>query len=144
RMMRGIPALLLFVPLEHRKIDHPEKLEVLRVEQLMPVRVFLCGVQAKLAAGQQDRFLRTLALELPGPSGQQDEVFGTGVTTFSIVRNLLRKIALQALEVIEHAQAALLAERLQFVALLAADPRGLGDHDGYQRQAFRREVLTRE
>ena len=56
------------------------------------------------------------------------------------MRHHFGRVAFQALGVIENAEAALLAKRLQIVALLAGGRAGIGDNDGDQREAGRGEV----
>ena len=41
RMVRRVPAALRFVPFEHRKINYPQKFEICRIEQLVPIVIFL-------------------------------------------------------------------------------------------------------
>src|SRR2546421_77101 len=43
-MVRRHPAIILVVPLEHRKIHHPQELKILRVQQLVAV-VELVGAE---------------------------------------------------------------------------------------------------
>ena len=62
--MRGGPALLLVVPFKHRKIDHPEELHELGIEQFVALVVLLRGEQAQLAAGLEDGLLGPLAARL--------------------------------------------------------------------------------
>src|SRR5277367_2734040 len=56
-VMRRVPALLLLIPLKHRKIDHPEELKILRVQQFVAIVVLLTGKQAKLAARLEESLL---------------------------------------------------------------------------------------
>src|SRR6185369_17057393 len=50
RVMRGVPALIFFVPLEHREVHHPQKLEHCGIEQLVAVVVLLTSEHAELTA----------------------------------------------------------------------------------------------
>src|SRR5262249_61204810 len=68
-MMRGVPALVVFVPLEHGKIHDPEEFELFRVEQLVAVVVLLCGEEAEAPARLVDELLRTGGFWLARPSG---------------------------------------------------------------------------
>src|SRR5579863_9052200 len=46
RMVRGVPAVLLRVPFEHRKIEHPQEMEIAWIEQPVAVVKLLRGEQA--------------------------------------------------------------------------------------------------
>ena len=73
-MMGGVPAVLFVVPFEHREIHHPEELEILGVEELVPVIIFLGGVQAKLSASLIERLFGTLAFGARRPTGEQQQI----------------------------------------------------------------------
>ncbi len=66
-VMRGIPALVFFVPLEHWEIDDPEKAEDLRIEKMVAVVVFLAQVQTELSGGEQRGPVGQGAFGLAGP-----------------------------------------------------------------------------
>ncbi len=67
RMVRRVPAVLFLIPFEHREVHHPQELEILPVQQLVAVVVFLRGVQAQLPASHAERFPRGAALSVRRP-----------------------------------------------------------------------------
>ena len=122
RMVRGVPALLFLVPFEHRKIDDPEELEILRDRAA-------CGgrrTSARRADGAgrrpEARSLRGDGLSARQPSRRRAARSSScGADARAHLRHRVGIIAIQALGIVEHAQAALLAELLELVALPAAD-----------------------
>src|SRR5690242_21318942 len=78
RVMRRVPALLFLVPLEHRKIDYPEELEIARIEQLVPVLKLLRAKEAELPASLLDRFFGAMALGFAGRGSQNQEIVFAG------------------------------------------------------------------
>src|SRR5712691_1638330 len=143
-MVRRIPAMLPFVPLEHRKIDDPQESQIFRVQKLMTVVIFLPRRQPELPGRDQNRFFGALALGLARPSGEQEQILLGGAGTLANFGHSVRKIALQALGIVVNPQAALGAEGFQVVALLAADDAGLGNANRDQRQPLRRKILALE
>ena len=76
-MVRRHPALIFFVPFEHREVDHPEEFQDFGIEELVPVVVFLGDLQPQLAAGEQHSSSGQRALRLAGPAREhQQVVFG--------------------------------------------------------------------
>ena len=61
RMMRGVPAVLFFVPLEHREIDHPQKRKSFGSSSLCRSLYFCAACKRKWPAGQLARCLRGAA-----------------------------------------------------------------------------------
>src|SRR6266566_9467322 len=104
-MMSGVPAVLFWVPFEHGEVHYPEELEFLGIKQFIAVVIFLRGEQAQLAAGLIDSLLRTMALWLAGPGGQQQEVFFRRAGTLAYLGHGIGEIALQPFGIVENAQA---------------------------------------
>ena len=97
-----------------------------------------------MSARRQHGFFRPLALRLAAPARQKQQVFFGRADARAHSLHLLREIAIQPLGIVIHAQPALLAERLQLVALFAADLADLGNANGHQRQPFGREPRARK
>ncbi len=110
RMVRRVPALVLFVPLEHREVHDPQEFESLRVEQLVPIVVLLRGEQPQLSASLVHRLLRTMPLRLARPGRHQQQVFVGRTGALAHFGGRFGKVALEPLGVVENAQAALDAE----------------------------------
>ena len=122
RMVRRVPAVLLLVPFEHREIDHPQPLKILRVEQLVPVVVLLRHVQPQLPA----RLIRpSLPDDAPSARPPTPAIISRSSSAapdaLAHLRHRAGIVFFEALRVVEDAQPALLSVRLDFVALLAAD-----------------------
>src|SRR5687767_7455990 len=71
-VMSGVPALLPVIPFEHRKIHHPQKPEVLRIEQAVPLTVLLSGMQAQGPGGPINFLFGVVSLGGTG-GGSEDE-----------------------------------------------------------------------
>src|SRR5262249_42453140 len=108
------------VPLEHREIDHPEELELLGIEQLVPVVELLGGLQTKLTGRLVNRLLGTMSLRPPRPRGENQKIILAGAGTLSDLRHRLGIVAIEPLGIVVYAQPAILSEGFQLVALLAA------------------------
>ena len=132
-MVRRVPAPVLIVPLEHGEVGHPEELEILRVEQFVPVGELLRAVQAQLPAGQVDGLLGTVSGGLARPGGQHQQIVLAGAGALPHLPHALGIVAVEALGVVVDAQPLFIAERLHLVALLAAGRAGIGNVDGLQR-----------
>src|SRR5581483_4081659 len=143
-MMRGIPTFIFLIPLEHRKVHDPQKLEHFRIEQLVTVVVLLRKLQTQLTACQQYGLIRQRAFGLARACGDDDEIVICRLDPFSHSGYRLRMIALQALHVVEDAQAALLAESLDLIPLFAAQLSNARNTDRHQRQAMSRQSGVRE
>src|SRR4051794_4763474 len=68
-VVRGIPAPILFVPLKHGEINHPEELQDIRIEQFVTVIVLLRDKEPQLSTGEVDGLLRQGTLLFTGPVG---------------------------------------------------------------------------
>ncbi len=143
-MVRGVPALLFFIPLKHREVGHPQEAEILGVEQLVAFVIFLPRLEAKLPGGQKHGIFRALSLGFGAPAAQNQQVFVSRAGTPADLGHGGWEVALQALGVVIDAQAAFLAEGFEFVTFLAADGTGFRNAHRHQRQAFRREAFAPE
>src|SRR5690242_11234497 len=119
RVMRRVPALLFLVPLEHRKIDYPEELEIARIEQLVPVLKLLRAKEAELPASLLDRFFGAMALGFAGRGSQNQEIVFAGGAALPHAVHSGWMVPLQTLHIIVNAEPALLSEGFQLIALFS-------------------------
>src|SRR5690242_18167400 len=144
RVMRGVPAALFFVPFKHGEIDYPQETEILRVEQLMTIVIFLPGLQTQMTGGQEHGVFGELAFNFAAPAAEHQQVIFSSAGTLADFGHGGGKVALKTLGIVENTQAALLAKGFKLVALLAAHGSGFGYANGHQRQAFGRQALAFE
>src|SRR5579872_1083933 len=116
-MVSGVPASVLLIPLEHRKIDHPQELQIRRIEQLVPVVVFLPRKQSQLSARLEERLVGTMALGFPRPSSQHEEVL---IGCAARCPRALRNRRWNLLQIVVNAQSPFCSKRLQLIAFFTA------------------------
>src|SRR5262245_50809001 len=133
--MRGVPAGFFLVPLEHREIDDPQELKILRIEKLGAVVELLRAVETELPTGLVDGLFGPLPFGLASPGGEDEQVVVARSTTLADAAHGVGIIAVEALGVVIDAEAALQSESFDLIALLAARRAGSGNVDRDERQA---------
>src|SRR5260370_40437290 len=117
-MERRIPALLFFIPLEHREIHHSQQFEIRGFEKFVTIVVLLSGEQSQVAAGLIESLFGPLSLRRARPPGDYQEIVLAGA---GCLARLLNQLRIELFQIVVDSQAAVQAPILQLLALAAAE-----------------------
>src|SRR5258708_16261465 len=102
-MVRRVPALLFFIPLEHREIHHPQQFENGGVEKFVTIVVLLSGEQSQMAAGLIESLFGPLSLRRTWPSGDDQKIV---LARAGCPSRLLNQLRIELFQIVINSQAA--------------------------------------